>query len=367
MKIIVLIICLVLSFFTVSFAEFSKSPTNNPTLLQQGEEKHWCPICGMSLKGFYKTNHAVKLKDGNYKQYCSIRCLAFDYETIKDNIESIKVVDIKSDKFIDAYKAYYVVGSKISGTMSTVSKLGFGKKEDAIEFVKTYGGEIKSFNDTFKLSRESLNNDIAFFIKKKEKMMYPVGEKVYNSVCKPIDFTKYKRINELKAAIKFEKLCGDIDEKKAQAVALYLWEVKRFENNKEAQIVIKNDEKCPVCGMFVYKYPNWAAEIDVENGHFVFDGVKDMMKFYFTPQKYKEGLKQSDFIKIAVTDYYTLKSINGKNAFYVLGSRIYGPMGKELIPFATLNDAKAFMEDYGGSKILRFDEITADIVKSLDE
>jgi len=49
------------------------------------------------------------------------------------------------------------VGSKIPGTMSAISKLGFAKKKDAEEFVKQYGGEIKDFDDTFKLSRESLN------------------------------------------------------------------------------------------------------------------------------------------------------------------------------------------------------------------
>jgi len=367
MKKIVIVICLILSFFSISYAEFSKLPENNPTLLQHGAEKHWCPICGMNLKNFYKTNHAVKLKDGRYRQYCSIRCLAVDYETIKNDIENILVVDVISGEFINAYKAFYVVGSKIPGTMSTVSKLGFAKKNDAEEFVKKYGGEIKNFDDTFKISRESLNNDIAFFTKKKEKMMYPLGEKIYNSVCKPIDITKYKKINELKASIKFEKTCGDLDEKKAQAVALYLWEVKRFENNKDMHIHVNEDEKCPVCGMFVYKYPNWVAEIVVNKGHFVFDGVKDMMKFYFEPQKYKKELKADDFLNILVTDYYTLKSIDGKKAFYVYGSRIFGPMGKELIPFNTLNDAKAFMEDYGGKKVLRFDEITPDIIKSLDE
>lgn len=40
------------------------------------------------------------------------------------------VVAVISDKFIDAYKAYYVVSSKIEGTMSTVSKLGLAKKEE---------------------------------------------------------------------------------------------------------------------------------------------------------------------------------------------------------------------------------------------
>ncbi len=352
---------------TNAFAEFSKLPNHEATLLQKGESKHWCPICGMNLKNYFKTNHAVKLKNGDYKQYCSIRCLAFDYDTVKSDVDKILVVDIVSDKFIDAYKAFYVVGSKVPGTMSPVSKLGFEKKEDAEKFMKEYGGEIKRFDETFKLAVESLNSDIATFNNKKKTMMYPLGEKVYNSVCKPIDIAKFKRMNDLKAAIVFEKLCGEIDEQKAQAVALYLWEVKRFENNKEEHIHLSKDEKCPVCGMYVYKYPNWAAEIKTDKERFVFDGVKDMMKFYLDPQKYKKGISKSSITKVVVSDYYTLRAIDGKKAFYVIGSRVLGPMGKELIPFVSIEDAKSFMADYGGTRILKFDEITSDIIKKLDE
>lgn len=357
----------VLLFIFNAFAEFSKLPTNEATLLQKGESKHWCPICGMNLKSFYKTNHAVKLKNGEYKQYCSIRCLAFDYDRIKSNIDKILVVDVATDKFIEAYKAFYVVGSKVPGTMSPVSKLGFEKKEDAEKFIKEYGGEIKRFDETFNLAVESLNSDIATFNNKKKTMMYPMGEKVYNSVCKPIDIAKFKKINDLKAVIVFEKLCGEIDEQKAQAVALYLWEVKRFENNKEEHIHLSKDEKCPVCGMYVYKYPNWAAEIKSDKERFVFDGVKDMMKFYFEPQKYKKGVDKNSFTKVLVSDYYTLKAIDGKKAFYVIGSRVLGPMGKELIPFVSMEDAKSFMADYGGDRILKFDEITPEIIKKLDQ
>ena len=35
-------------------------------------------------------------------------------------------------------------------------------------------------------------------------------------------------------------------------------------------------DKCPVCGMFVHKYPKWVAEIIFKDGtHAVFDGPKD--------------------------------------------------------------------------------------------
>jgi nitrous oxide reductase accessory protein NosL len=360
-------IIIILATFTFSFAEFSKTPSKNFSLLQQGEERHWCPVCGMNLKNFYKTNHAVKLKDGSHKQYCSIRCLVFDYEKVKDDIQSIMVVDAESENFIDAYKAFYVIGSKIPGTMTTTSKIAFSSETAANNFKKDYGGEIKTFNDTFEIAKENLNADIAFFKKKKEMMMYPMGEKIYNSVCKPIDLKNYKKINELKAALKANNFCGELDEKKAQAVALYLWEVKRFENNNVEQIQATHNDKCPVCGMFVYKYPNWVAEIKTDSTHFLFDGVKDMMKFYFFPDKYQKGFTRNSFTKILVTDYYTLKSIDAKKAYYVLGSRIYGPMGKELIPFVSPEDAKTFMADYGGSKILTFDEITFEILKSLDE
>ncbi len=45
-------------------------------------------------------------------------------------------------------------------------------------------------------------------------------------------------------------------------------------------------DKCPVCGMFVAKYPDFVARIDFKDGSYAFfDGVKDMLKFYFQPEK----------------------------------------------------------------------------------
>lgn len=126
-------------------------------------------------------------------------------------------------------------------------------------------------------------------------------------------------------------------------------------------------DKCPVCGMFVYKYPDWVAQIIFKDGSYaMFDGVKDMFKYYFDIKKYNPAKKIPDIDSIYVTDYYTLTLMEGRLAYYVVGSDIYGPMGRELIPFEKESDAREFLKDHKGKQILKFSEITPKIIKGLD-
>lgn len=126
-------------------------------------------------------------------------------------------------------------------------------------------------------------------------------------------------------------------------------------------------DKCPVCGMFVAKYPDFLAEILFMDGPSAFfDGTKDMFKYYFNLKKYQPSKKLSDIDSIYVTDYYHLTLIDGLSAYYVLGSNIYGPMGRELIPFEKEADAKEFMKDHQGKSVLKFKEITDTVIKTLD-
>ncbi len=353
---------------------FSKVASSTPELTQKGKSKMWCPICGMNLKIFYKTSHASKLTDnGKDRQYCSVRCLLVDMEEYKIDLKGVKVVDLTTEKLIDANKAFYVMGSKVMGTMTKVSKLAFAKKSDAEAFAKKMGGEVVDFKAVLKSAKESLKKDIAMGNKKKQKKVYPMGKKIFEKMCdKKIDPTTYNEINELKADIKARKLCGDLKSpKKFQAVSLYLWEVKRFGDRANiATVKVAKDEKCPVCGMFVYKYPRWAAQIEIKGKHhFSFDGVKDLMKFYFEPAKWGDKFKgmKKNFGKISVTDYYSQKAIDGEKAFYVIGSDILGPMGNELIPFINEADAKSFKGDHRGKKIVKFSEITKKLTYDLDK
>jgi copper chaperone NosL len=126
-------------------------------------------------------------------------------------------------------------------------------------------------------------------------------------------------------------------------------------------------DKCPVCGMFVVKYPDFVAVLAFKDGtHAFFDGVKDMMKYYFNLQKYNPSRKLEDITQIHVTDYYALELTNGFKAFYVAGSDIYGPMGRELIPFEKEADAREFLKDHKGKAVLRFQDISKNVMKELD-
>jgi copper chaperone NosL len=126
-------------------------------------------------------------------------------------------------------------------------------------------------------------------------------------------------------------------------------------------------DKCPVCGMFVYKYPDWVSQAVFRDGSRIyFDGAKDLMKFYFKVPQYQPGKSQSEIIALYVTDYYSLESIEGTRAYYVIGSDVFGPMGKELIPFGKEVEAREFLKDHKGKRIFRFQEITPEVLKTLD-
>jgi nitrous oxide reductase accessory protein NosL len=126
-------------------------------------------------------------------------------------------------------------------------------------------------------------------------------------------------------------------------------------------------DKCPVCGMFVYKYPDWVAQIIFTDGSVVFfDGAKDFFKFYFDIKKYSPEKSQKDIAAIYVSEYYEMKLIKAENAFFVIGSDVYGPMGHELIPFASRADAEEFMNDHKGRRILKFEGVKPTVIKKLD-
>lgn len=126
-------------------------------------------------------------------------------------------------------------------------------------------------------------------------------------------------------------------------------------------------DKCPVCGMFVAKYPDWVTAVRFHDGSQVFfDGPKDLFKYLGDMKRYAPVKKMEDIEAIMVKDYYRLSFIDARKARYVIGSDIYGPMGRELIPLEQEADAKAFMNDHRGKNILKFSEVTREVIKSLD-
>jgi nitrous oxide reductase accessory protein NosL len=188
-----------------------------------------------------------------------------------------------------------------------------------------------------------------------------MGSKIYKLKCPQLDIKKYTDFTMLEDDIVNKHICSKLNKRYSDALLLYLWEVKKADKKKKhyPKLTVTKSDKCPVCGMFLYKYPRWVARIVYHDKSLSFDGVKDMMKYYF---KHKSNIKD-----ILVQDYYTQKTINAKDAYFVIGSDVYGPMGNELIAFETKKSANRFALDHRATKVLPFAKITESEVLGLDE
>ena len=347
---------------TVSSAKTfnQKATIKEPILIQKKAINNWCSVSGNELLKTYKTNYIAKLSDGNHKQYAALRFLANDYNAIKSRVQEVLVVDAKTQKFVDALSAYFVVNSKAKTKYSKYSKIAFKNQNDAKDFTKKYGGKIRDFEFTLYLASRDLKLDIQHFEKLQNKM-YKKGAKVYAQMCNELDIHEYNSLLDLKSSIISQNLCKKLSARNLQNVSRYLWDKKRLNlnvNNTKA-IHVPNNAKCPVCGMFVAKYPKWVAKLEGHRVHY-FDGAKDMMKFIFA-----NNIK-AKLVNPEVTDYYTVSGIKAIEALYVVGSNVYGPMGNELIAFSTIEKAKEFSKNHGG-KIYPYNKITKEIVDSLDK
>lgn len=126
-------------------------------------------------------------------------------------------------------------------------------------------------------------------------------------------------------------------------------------------------DTCPVCGMFVARYPEWVATVVFADGTaFHFDGPKDFFKFVRDVPKYAAGRRRDQIAAMGVTDYYGVQKVAANEAFFAVGSDVLGPMGHEFVPLATEADAADFMKDHAGKHLFRFAEVPADLPAKLD-
>jgi nitrous oxide reductase accessory protein NosL len=132
-------------------------------------------------------------------------------------------------------------------------------------------------------------------------------------------------------------------------------------------VVPARTDKCPVCGMFVARYPDWIAGVRFRDGGYaVFDGAKDLVKFWLDVGRYAPARSRDDVVQLFVTDYYAVRQVDARAAWFVLGSDVLGPMGHEAVPFASEADARGFLADHHGRRVLRLSEIDAAVLGELE-
>ena len=113
---------------------------------------------------------------------------------------------------------------------------------------------------------------------------------------------------------------------------------------------ITEGTNCAACGMYPQRYPQWQTQVIFTDGSMVaFDGGKCMFRFLLNMQNFAPERQPEQIAAIWVKDFKTGKWLDGKAAHYVIDSKEMGPMGKELIPFASRTVAEDFQKENGGT------------------
>lgn len=259
-----------------------------------------CPNCGMFLKQWAHTNHQFSNSEGRFRT-CSIHCVADTSMKSGEGPERVQVaLHLMPEKMIPAEGAVYVVGSTAPGTMTMVSKLAFSSRVEAERFVSQKGGKIRSFSEAFMIAKAELP-------KMKPK----------------IEAKRKKR--------------GKIVEPTAQ-------------------------DRCRVCNMLPVRYPVHNAQLMTSDGRRVhFCSTKCLFKFLEDPEGH--GAAGAGIGPVWVHDYPSGRFIFGKNAYYVVGSKVLGPMGHEAIPFDIKSEGMKFARENGG-QVLNFNMVTLAKIES---
>ncbi len=118
-----------------------------------------CENCGMNIKKYISTSHAIKLNNNEAHFYCSINCSSIALEKFGKQIKNIYGIDYGLTKYYNVEKLHYVIGANLRGTMTKVSKFAFFDTDKAKSFKETFGGkQICSYQDAYKMSIEEIKS-----------------------------------------------------------------------------------------------------------------------------------------------------------------------------------------------------------------
>jgi nitrous oxide reductase accessory protein NosL len=122
--------------------------------------------------------------------------------------------------------------------------------------------------------------------------------------------------------------------------------VKPLDENGRMQI--SPEDRCPVCGMKVIRYPKFAGAIQLRNSAtFYFCSTGCMIRSWMHPEIYL-ATTQTELKQPVVKEYFTGRQVDGRSIIFVFGSDVIGPMGPALVPVMDENYLKVFKKRHGG-------------------
>jgi len=128
-------------------------------------------------------------------------------------------------------------------------------------------------------------------------------------------------------------------------------------------VAMESSDECHLCGMLITRFDGPKGEVfrkEQDDKVFKFCSTQDMFSYYLDPentrnvaQMYVHDMSKMPWGSESIDDKYF---IDAKTAWYVVGSRKMGAMGKTLASFSQKADAEAFAKEFGG-QVNSFEDI----------
>lgn len=129
-------------------------------------------------------------------------------------------------------------------------------------------------------------------------------------------------------------------------------------------------DECIVCGMLVTEWPGTKGQsINKQTGETLkFCSTTDLFSWWLQPENktVKAQIYVHDSAKIDWDHPSDEHLIDGREAWYVVGSDLIGAMGPTLVSFAQEADALALAASNGG-RVLRFDDIDLYVLQEIGQ
>ena len=261
-----------------------------------------CPNCGMMINMWARTRHAFHHPEGDFTT-CSIRCMADKAVSSEAEPSGAEVaLYFDPDQMVPVENATYVIGSTAPGTMTMKSKIAFADKAGAEQFAARYGGEVVDFQGAYAAAKMELPTSRMLIDKKRKKT-------------------------------------GKIKEP-------------------------TETDTCTVCGMYPAKFPKHHAQIWAKDGNTLhFCSTQCMINFNAAQEKYVKEPVETSMAWVTLFSDGMYESAFG--SYYVVGSKVEGPMGREAISFKLKKDAEEFIKENGGN-IVSFAQLTPELVMGVN-
>lgn len=147
------------------------APDDNP-LENELRKYPKCPYCGMDRVQWSHSRHLVHYDDGLVDGTCSLHCLAISLSINMDRgPAAIYAADFGSDAEVRALipvdEAFYLIGSKLKGTMSRISKMAFASEAAAKAAQAEHGGELAGFDGALRATYLGMAHDTILIRKRR--------------------------------------------------------------------------------------------------------------------------------------------------------------------------------------------------------